>query len=173
MTPDWVKSHRRCNMLKKSFQIVFAVLLAFSCTCSVSVYATNKSEIAPLSATTSSRTVSDSAGNKFFVLGVSYRATDKCRSTTSFETTFYSEGTVSAKKNLDAKSKTLGAGGTVTMYNFASTQYSGAAGRTGAAGSYTRYSDQLLYYPISVSGTHSFSCNGASWRGDSSDNLLF
>lgn len=159
-------------MLKKSFQIVFAVLLAFSCTCSVSVYATNKSEIAPLSVTSSSRTVSDSAGNRFFVLGVSYRATDKCRSTTQFETTFYREGTTDGKKALDAKYKLLSASGTVTMCNFASTRYSGTVSMQGATGYYSKYSDELLYYPILVSGTHSFSCNGASWSGDSSDNLL-
>ncbi len=159
-------------MIKKSFRIVLAVLLAFSCIFTLPVLAESDSDIAPLSVVTASQTVSDSAGNRFFVTGTSYRSTSNCVSTTTFETTFYREGTEEAKRVLDNRAKTLTAAGTVSMVNGASTRYSGSSSPTGATGSYSKSSDTLLYYPVLVSGTHSFSCNGASWSGASSDNLL-
>lgn len=159
-------------MQKKSFRIILAVLLAFSCMFTLPVFAESDPDIAPLSVISASQTVSDSAGNKFFVVGRSFRSTSNCESSTTFETTFYREGTTTAKAALDAKPKALTAGGTVTMINGASTSYSGSSSPTGASGSYSAYSNTLLYYPVLVSGRHSFSCNGASWSGASSDNLL-
>ena len=161
-------------MVRKAFGIVIALVLAM--TCVMPAYAADvtaiDSGIAPMSVTTASSTVTDSAGNKYFVTGVSYRGGDNCETTTSFETTYYREGTVTAKKELDAREKTLTASGNVTMWNFASTTYSGSRNVAGATGSYTAFSDTLLYYPILVSGYSSFSFNGASWSGNSSDSLI-
>lgn len=91
-------------MLKKVFGMVIAFALAF--TCMAPAYAanvmSNDTGIAPMSVNESTATVSDSAGNKFFVRGVSYRSGDRGETRTSYETTYYKEGTVTAKNELDS-----------------------------------------------------------------------
>lgn len=149
--------------------VVIVLSLVFTCT--VPVYATeNDSGIAPASMVTATETVTDKDGNRFSLRGYSLRMGNYGQSTTSFETTFYQAGTVTAKNELDAKVKTLGANGNALMNNGAATSYSDTVFRSGASDTLTIRSDALIYYLASVSTTHTFSFNGISWSRASYDN---
>lgn len=162
----------------KSKKSIFLISLIFILTSTSVVFAEEKveqkqsyAETENRASTNASFTVTDSEGNKFYVLGSCSLSGKKAYSSTSFSTTHYSTGTTSYKATIDNKTKTLTSAGTVAMINgtqSSTASYTGTAGKTGASGLYDKGSDTLLYSVVSISGRHSFSCNGGSKSANSS-----
>lgn len=164
-------------MLKNKGFILFITLI-FMLTSSSVVFAEEKTEREQKNVeqekratTNASFNVTDSEGNRFYVLGSCSFTGEKAHSSTSFSTTHYSEGTTVYKQKLDNTMKTIVSAGTVTMRNgvhSSTTNYTGRGGKLGASGTYSTESDTLLYSVVNISGYHSFSCNGGSKSANSS-----
>jgi len=109
-----------------------------------------------------SATVTDNYNNRYYVLGHSTRINKNATVYTGFEVTYYYGGTDEDVARVNAYTKSLTASGFVTLSGGGQNSFGGTVNRTGASNSYSP-SQTYIYNVTLVSGTHSFSCQGASW----------
>lgn len=165
-------------MTERILSLIMVILFVFSfaVVASAAEVEPESETVSPrASSTNASFTVTDTPGNKFYILGYCYTTSSTAASYTGFSTSHYVDGTESAKEALDAQYKTLGAGGTVAMINGlngASTTYSGSERKNGGSAYTVQQSDALLYTVTNIYGTHSFSFNGGSKSGSSTYSLV-
>lgn len=107
-------------------------------------------------------TVKDSGGNKYYVTGMSTRSSKTANIITSFKVTYYYAGTTAAKTKVNNYSKTLKAQGSVKLNGGGSNSLGGTVKRTGSTSTYSPKVTYLYNLKL-VTGTHYFSCNGATW----------
>ena len=108
---------------------------------------------------TTSKTVTDSHGNKYKVSGLSSIVGKKAEVHTEFKVSYYFGG----KKNLvDDYTKKLTGVGRVWFYGSASdNQFTKSVNKTGASGSLIA-TDTYDFLVKSLNSTHKFSCEGGS-----------
>lgn len=159
-----------------SFLMMFLTFISVSIvTFASEVDTDDRTSTAERSSTNAGFTVTDSQGNKFYIVGYCYPTANAAASYTSFSTSHYITGTAAGKAALDQKGKTISVNSTVSMLNGilgSSTTYNASVVLTGASNSKTYYSDTLLYQITNIWSTHSFSCNGGSKSGSSSYSLF-
>ena len=115
-----------------------------------------------LAATSESGTVTDNYGNRYYVLGLSSRSGKTATVQTQFEVTYYYGGTAEDVARVNGYTKTLTARGDVSLSGGGANSFGGTVSRTGANNSY-KPSQTFIYNVTLVTGTHNFSCQGASW----------
>lgn len=158
---------RREVLRKKSRKVWNALIMACVMLCmalpvhaeSVSV---DQGERSTRSTNSASSTVTDNEGNKYSVSGICIRNGKSASVYTGFEVKYYFGGTMKDKERVDNYTKSLKAVGSVTLSGGGRNTIGGTADKTGKDGSY-KPSQDFLYNVTMVTGTHSFSCNGASW----------
>lgn len=151
--------------MKKRISILLVMTLAFSAFGSITTMAATK-DAASTYSTIATKTVTDAAGNKYYVEGSCSGAGTSGKATTYFKIKLYKNGTYSA----DDLRKTISAKGSFSFGNGAA--YSGAKKSTTVTGktytltaSYSGFAYNVKY----SAGQHTFSCNGASYTGASSN----
>lgn len=156
--------------LSKRFAALFvAALMAITVfTSAIPVMAanteSNENEIITTNvSSTANKTVKDNEGNKYGIVCSSTRSGKTATVTTRFSVSYYNGGTAADKKRVDAYSKSLTAKGAVTFLNLGSGKLGGSTTKTGASNSYAP-TQEYLYNVLSVSGTHAFSCKGATYN---------
>ena len=141
----------------------------FACVCAFTLLATSFSFAAEdqtienaVSASlpqATSKTVTDSHGNKYTVSGLSSIVGKKAETHTEFKVSYYFGG---KKAPVDAYTKKLTGVGRVWFYGSASdNQFSKSANKTGASGSLIA-TDTYDFLVKSLNSTHKFSCEGGS-----------
>jgi hypothetical protein len=120
-----------------------------------------ESEVAP-SSSSAGGTVTDNHGNRYYVFGLSNRLGKTATVRTEYEVTYYYGGTPADVTRVNAYTKTLTARGEVSLSGGGANSFGGTVGRTGAKNSYSP-SQTYIYNVTFIGGTHSFSCQGASW----------
>lgn len=128
---------------------------------------TEENEIEPRAMINYSRTLTDSIGNKYAVTGVSERVGKQAGVSTSFTIRTYGDGHLTA----NSYPKTMTVSGRVGMIAGANnTLPQKTYSRSGDASARVSSSDTYIYNVSLVTGSHSFSCNGVSCSGSSSNN---
>lgn len=125
-----------------------------------------ENEVKPYTVNTFNRTVTDSKGNKYSIIGISERAGKQAGVSTSFFIKTYGDGHLTA----NGYKKTMTASGKVGMNTGANNTLSQRTySKSGDASGKISSSDSYLYNVSVVTGSHTFSCNGASGSGSSNN----
>ena len=157
--------------MKKSYvRVVAAFLVCGMIVCGgTNVMASEKQEISDrataISMTNYLKTVKDSKGNKYSIVGASDRVGKQAAVSTSFAIKYYGDG----KTTAIGYTKKMSASAKVGMSGGANNSLSKSYSKSGAKQATVRAGDTYLYNVTLVSGTHSFSCNGASCKGYSNN----
>lgn len=151
--------------MKKRISLFLTVLLVVSLFVPINVFAAEDKDISEevtIQSANASGTVTDNHGNRYYVSGISNRTGKNASVTTQYQVTYYYGGTKEDVTRVDNYKKTLTSRGNVKLLGGGSNTLGGQATRTGKSNKYVP-SQTYLYNVTSISSTHGFSCQGATW----------
>lgn len=126
------------------------------------VQKSTEKEINARSAIPVTATVKDNNGNRYGLIAYSIKTGKGAQVSTKFQVDYYYGGTSADVNRVNSYTKSLTAKGSVNLSGGGSNSFGSKTSKTGSSYEYIT-NGSYIYTVKSLTGTHGFSCNGASW----------